>query len=437
MQKVFRSMFRSFHQVPRYGLVLHEYQTAELFKSYGLPIPQGRVCKTSDEAFRAALKIISDAADRNSFADVVIKAQVHTGGRGKGHFKENGFNSGVHIVQTAEDAKEYASKMLGNTLITKQTGALGKKCEYVYVVERSFLRKEMYLSVALDRERGGLTIIASEKGGVNIEESDPTHIKSYPMELPTNVDEIDPLIYDKIAIQFRLLPNQAEQLKKIMISLIDIFLTSDASLIEINPLGLTLHGDLIICDQKFNIDDNAEFRQSNLFGMEDLRQKDWKEVEAQKYGLNYIALDGNIGCMVNGAGLAMATMDLIKQHDGAPANFLDVGGKATDQEIVAALKIMDRDPKVEAILVNIFAGIARCDVIVLGLIKGLTTLGMKKPIVLRLKGTKVEEAKELIQESGFNMIFTEDLDEAAKKAVRMSAILRLAREANLNVNLTS
>ncbi|CAD8132176.1 unnamed protein product [Paramecium pentaurelia] len=429
-------MFR-FHRIPKYLLSLHEYQTAEFFKSFQLPIPPGRICKSAEEAYKAAIKIIQEGAEKNSFTDVVVKAQVHTGGRGKGYFKENGFNSGIHIASTPEDVRDYASKMLGNTLITKQTGSLGKKCEMVYVVERNFLRKELYLSILLDRNTGGLGIVASEKGGIHIEESDPNYIKKFSIEMPNTVEDIDSSIYESVSKVYKLNPIQKNQMNDILRHMFDIFLQTDATLLEINPLGIDLQGNLIICDQKLNIDDNAQFRQHAIFHMEDVRQKDWKEVEAQKHGLNYIALDGNIGCMVNGAGLAMATMDLIKQYDGSPANFLDVGGKATDQEIVSALKIMDKDPNVEAILVNIFAGIARCDQIVLGLLKGLTVLGMKKPMVLRMKGTKVEEAKKLIEESGFNMMFTEDLDEAAKKAVRMAAILRLAKEANINVNLTS
>ncbi|CAD8138660.1 unnamed protein product [Paramecium pentaurelia] len=419
-------MFR-FHRIPKYLLSLHEYQTAEFFKSFQLPIPPGKICKSAEEAYKAAAKIIQEGAEKNSFTDVVVKAQVHTGGRGKGYFKENGFNSGIHIASTPEDVRDYASKMLGNTLITKQTGSLGKNVR----------QKELYLSILLDRNTGGLGIVASEKGGIHIEESDPNYIKKFSIEMPNTIEDIDSSIYESVSKVYKLNPIQKNQMKDILRNMFDIFLQTDATLLEINPLGIDLQGNLIICDQKLNIDDNAQFRQHAIFHMEDVRQKDWKEVEAQKHGLNYIALDGNIGCMVNGAGLAMATMDLIKQYDGSPANFLDVGGKATDQEIVSALKIMDKDPNVEAILVNIFAGIARCDQIVLGLLKGLTILGMKKPMVLRMKGTKVEEAKKLIEESGFNMMFTEDLDEAAKKAVRMAAILRLAKEANINVNLTS
>ncbi|CAD8054378.1 unnamed protein product [Paramecium sonneborni] len=228
--------------------------------------------------------------------------------------------------------------------------------------------------------------------------------------MPNTVEDNNQSIYENVSKLYKLNPIQQKQMTQILQNFFDIFLQTDATLLEINPLGIDL---------------------------QDVRQKDWKEVEASKHGLNYIALDGNIGCMVNGAGLAMATMDLIKQYEGTPVNFLDVGGRATDQEIVSALKIMEKDSNVEAILINIFAGISRCDQIVLGLLKGLSDLGMKKPMILRMKGTKVDEAKKLIEESGFNMMFTEDLDEAAKKAVRMAATLRLAKEANINVNLTS
>jgi len=322
--------------------------------------------------------------------------------------------------------------MLGKTLITRQSGAQGKPCNTVYIVERVYMRKEQYISILLDRESGGPIIVCSPKGGMNIEEVDSKFIHKFPIDINKGItDETAKEIAKALGVPNSLLAD-AEKLAK---NLYKTFIESDASLVEINPLAVTNDGRLLVCDCKVNIDDNAGFRHKEI--EEDITQKDAKEREAAKYDLNYIALDGNIGCMVNGAGLAMATMDLIKNKGGSPANFLDVGGTASDSSVVGAMKILNNDPQVEAILVNIFAGIVRCDIIALGIIQAISEVGIKKPIVLRLKGTNIDEAKKLISDSGFNLFFTEDLEIAAERAVKMSEILRMAKEIKVNISLTS
>ncbi|KAL4446425.1 hypothetical protein ABPG74_001166 [Tetrahymena malaccensis] len=422
--------------IPQNNIILHEYQVHDIFKEYKLPLLQAYRATHPEDAKKLAEQLERQKPRNNTsqFTDFVVKAQVHAGGRGKGYFKESSLQGGVQFAHSPEEVGKIAEKMIGKTLITKQTGSRGRNVASVMITERIFLRKEMYFSITLDRTRGGLCIICNEKGGVNIEEGDPKQIRTFFLEPGT---QIPSETLNEIIATYKLGPAFDEQLKNVVTNLYKCFIDNDATLLEINPLGLTIDNQIKICDQKMNIDDNSSYRQPRLSQMEDITQKDWKEIEAQRYGLNYIALDGNIGCMVNGAGLAMATMDIIKQKNGMPANFLDCGGRADDTQVVEALKIMDNDPNVEAILVNIFAGITKCDIICLGLIKGMALLGMKKPIVLRLKGNNVDAAKEIIQNSGFNLIFTEDLDEAAEKAVKTAMIIRMAKEAKINLELTS
>ncbi|KAL4464676.1 hypothetical protein ABPG74_011237 [Tetrahymena malaccensis] len=423
---------------PQYNIILHEYQVMDLLQKYDLPVINGSVATNAEQALNVAQQLKnSKPTNQNqgiSFTDFVVKAQIHAGGRGKGFFKENGMQSGVQFATSPQEVKDIAEKMLGKTLITKQTGLRGRSVNSVLVVERTFLRKELYLAITLDRKQGGIVIICNERGGVNIEQQDESSVKTHFVNVHEGLTQ---QTLDDISKSLNLGPQYNDQLHKIVKGLYKCFSETDSTLLEINPLGLTIDGKLLICDQKMNVDDNAAYRQPEIAQMEDITQKDSKEIEADQNALNYIALDGNIGCMVNGAGLAMATMDLIQSKNGMPANFLDCGGKADDRQVFAALKIMEQDPNVEAIFVNIFAGITRCDIICLGLIRALSELGMKKPIVLRLKGTNVDEAKQIIQDSGFNMLVTEDLSEAAEKAVKMAAILRMARDARINILLTS
>jgi len=446
--KVFKSSFNQLYKntsfvhqslsyAPLRGISLHEYQAAQILNKFNLPVLLGRPANTPEEAYSACCELRDEAlkagrVENADEIDYVIKAQVLAGGRGRGYFKENNFEGGVHIQYTPENIRSTAEKMLGKTLITRQSGAQGKPCNTVYIVERVYMRKEQYISILLDRESGGPIIVCSPKGGMNIEEVDSKFIHKFPIDLNKGItDETAKEIAKALGVPNSLLAD-AEKLAK---NLYKTFIDTDASLVEINPLAVTNDGRLLVCDCKVNIDDNAAFRHKEI--EEDITQKDAKEREAAKYDLNYIALDGNIGCMVNGAGLAMATMDLIKNKGGSPANFLDVGGTASDSSVVGAMKILNNDPQVEAILVNIFAGIVRCDIIALGIIQAISEVGIKKPIVLRLKGTNIDEAKKLISDSGFNLFFTEDLEIAAERAVKMSEILRMAKEIKVNISLTS
>jgi len=419
---------KSLTYTPIRNLHLHEYQAANILENYHLPVLKGKPAQSVEEALRVA-----DELQKNSKQpiDFVVKAQVHAGGRGKGYFKESGLQGGVHLLYSKEQIKEYVPKMLGNTLITKQSGSAGKPCNTVYVVERVYMRKEHYLSIFLDRGSQGPMIIVSEKGGGNIEEVDKKYIQTIPIDIKQGITEEQAV---KAAKTFNLgdaaLEKQAVELIK---NLYTCFIKSDASLVEINPLAVTNDGRLLICDCKVNVDDNAKFRQGNLFALDDLSQKDPREIEADKYNLNYIALDGNIGCMVNGAGLAMATMDVIKLKGGMPANFLDVGGGADEDQVTEAMKILNSDKNVQAILVNIFGGIARCDMIARGLVNGIRKANITKPIVLRLKGTNIDEAKKIIADSKERLFFCDDLEVAAEKAAKIANIEKLANEINIKV----
>ncbi|EGR30434.1 type a von willebrand factor domain protein [Ichthyophthirius multifiliis] len=396
----------------------------------------GQEASTAEEAEEIAIKLSQNKPKNEGiqFMDYVVKAQIHAGGRGKGFFKENGIQGGVQFAFSPEEVKEISAKMLGNTLITKQTGLRGRPVNKVLITEKMFLRKELYLAITLDRKQGGITIITNERGGMNVEQSGVETVKTHFVQIDKGLTEE---ILHEVSQSLNIGQKYDEQLHKIVSGLYDCFMKSDCTLLEINPLALSLNGQLVICDQKMIIDDNALFRQIELAQSEDITQKDIKEIEADKNNLNYIALDGNIGCMVNGAGLAMATMDIIQQNNGMPANFLDIGGGANDRQVCNALRLMENDKNVESIFINIFAGINRCDIVVLGLIKALSDLGMKKPIVIRLKGTNLEEGKRLIMESGFQMNLTEDFGKAAQKSVKMAEILRMAKEARININLLS
>ncbi|KAL3119555.1 hypothetical protein niasHT_010141 [Heterodera trifolii] len=406
-------------------LMLHEHSGMALLTGNGIRVPPCAVARTADQAFEEANKI--------GGKDYVVKAQVLAGGRGKGKF-DSGLQGGVQIVFSPNEVREKASQMIGYHLVTKQTTAEGRLCQAVLVSKRLFTRKEYYFSITLDRSTAGPILIGSSKGGVNIEEvaaTDPNAIITIPININTGVT---PQIAEDMATRMGFHDECRAQAADTIQRLYDLFIKSDGNLVEINPMVEDAEGNVVCMDCKFVVDPNAEFRQKELFKLKDSSQEDELEVRAQKANLNYIRLDGNIGCMVNGAGLAMATMDIIKLHGGEPANFLDVGGGATVEQVYEAFKIITADEKkVNAILVNIFGGIMRCDVIAQGIIKAASELDLKIPIVCRLQGTRVEDAKVLIANSKMRILACDSLQEAAKMAVKLSSIVTLAKEAAVDV----
>jgi succinyl-CoA synthetase beta subunit len=371
------------------------------------------VAKTPEEAFDVAKNFGQD--------QLVIKAQVLAGGRGKGKF-DSGFQGGVHMVSSPELAQEYASKMIGSHLITKQTGAAGRICNAVMLAERRNPTHEYYVAVLNDRASQGVVLVASSQGGMNIEEvaaKDPDAIITTPISFKNGLSKQEAVgVAKKLGFKTEDAQSQAAD---IFINLIKIFKEKDATQIEINPLAETEDGAVLCMDAKFGFDDNAEFRQQDIFALRDITQEEPSEVEAQKANLNFIKLDGSVGCLVNGAGLAMATMDVLALHGGNPANFLDVGGGATPETVKKAFEILLADPKVKSIFINIFGGIMRCDYIAEGVIKATKELALSIPLVVRLKGTKEKEAKEMIKQSGLKIIAFDSLDEAAERAVQLAA----------------
>lgn len=365
--------------------------------------------------------------------DGVIKAQVLSGGRGLGHFK-NGFQGGVHMVTKPGQAKEFASQMLGEELVTKQAPN-GILCSKVYIMERMYMRKEMYLSILMDRASQGPLMVASPRGGTSIEDvaaSNPEVIFTQPIDIIEGLtDEQCKHMANNLGMEDGTGP--FEKTVTLMKNLYDMFISCDCTQVEVNPLAETPEGDVVVCDAKVNFDDNAEYRQATTFARRDYTQEDPREVEASKYDLNYIGLDGSIGCMVNGAGLAMSTMDIIQLKGGSPANFLDVGGGATEAQVQKGFEILNQDPNVKAILVNIFGGIMRCDVIANGIINAAKEIGIQKPIVIRLQGTNVDKAKTLIEGCGFRMILADDLEDAATKAVGVADIAAQAEKISVDV----
>lgn len=411
---------------PVRNLNIHEYQAVALMEQYRVPTIKGIPASTPQEA--------EDAANQIGGPDFVVKAQCLTGGRGKGHF-DSGYQGGVHTANSALEVNSLAAKMLGNRLITKQTGAEGKPCNQVMVVERLYLRRETYFAILMDRETAGPVMVASSEGGMNIEDvaaETPELIHKLAINIKTGPEEAElEILAKKMGFDK---PETVSQATTAMKGLYEAFISCDSTLIEINPLAETHDGRVLCIDAKFNFDDNAYFRQKEIFQLRDPSQEDPREVQAEKFDLNYIGLDGSIGCLVNGAGLAMATMDAIMLSGGSPANFLDVGGGANKNQITEAVKILNNDERVKAILVNIFGGIMRCDVIALGLISAATELGIKKPLVVRLAGTNVEQAKQLIEESGLRMLTADDLGEAAQKACRVVEIVKMAEASKLDVS---
>lgn len=411
-------------QQKRY-LSLHEYRSAALLKTYGVGVPAGDAATTPEGAEAVAKKL--------GLEDMVIKAQALTGGRGKGHF-DSGLKGGVKLISSPFEAKMYAEQMLHHKIITKQTGAKGKEVTAVYIVEREFVRREAYVAILMDRATQGPIIVASSQGGMDIEgvaAENPDAIKSFKVDIHQGVtDEIATAVAESLDFSHKAVPEAAETIK----NLYKAFCERDATQIEINPLSETTDHKVLAMDAKLGFDDNASFRQEEVWSWRDLTQEDPQEVEAAKYGLNFIKLDGEIGCLVNGAGLAMATMDIIKLYGGDPANFLDCGGGATAKAIEKGFELITSDPKVSAIFVNIFGGIVRCDDIARGLIAVTTHLDIRIPIVVRLQGTNYEAAQKLINDSGLKIFSFVDLDEAAEKACQMSKVVKMAREIDVNVS---
>ncbi|MCD7058336.1 ADP-forming succinate--CoA ligase subunit beta [Pelagibacterium xiamenense] len=391
---------------------IHEYQAKELLKSFGAPVAQGVAILSADEAEAAAKSLPGPL--------YVVKSQIHAGGRGKGKFKELGPDAkgGVRLAKSVEEVVANAKEMLGNTLVTKQTGEAGKQVNRLYIEDGANIARELYLSLLVDRTTGKVAFVASTEGGMDIEtvaEETPEKILTLPIDPDTGVTGADA---DKLAAALELSGKTADQAKDVFKLLYKAFVEKDMSLLEINPFIVMDNGDVRVLDAKVSFDGNALFRHPEILELRDLSEEDEKEIEASKWDLAYVALDGNIGCMVNGAGLAMATMDIIKLYGAEPANFLDVGGGASKEKVTAAFKIITADPSVKGILVNIFGGIMRCDVIAEGVIAAVKEVGLNVPLVVRLEGTRVAEGKKIIDESGLNVISADDLDDAAQKIVK-------------------
>ncbi len=390
---------------------IHEYQAKAILREAGAPVPRGAPVLTLADAERAAKQLPGPV--------YVVKAQIHAGGRGKGKFKEAeaGDKGGVRVVRSREDAVAAAKQMLGRTLVTKQTGATGKAVNRLYIEEGTDIASEFYLSLLVDRRAERVAFVASTAGGMNIEEvahDTPEKIVRFPIDPTMGFMPHHGL---RLARALGLTGDLAEQAAKLGATLYAIFLARDMSLLEINPLIVTKDGQLVCLDAKMSFDDNALFRHPDIAALRDETEEDPKEIEAAKNELSYVALSGTIGCMVNGAGLAMATLDIIKHYGGEPANFLDVGGGASKERVTAAFKIITSDPSVKAILVNIFGGIMRGDVVAEGIVAAVKEVGLKVPLVVRLEGTNVAEGKKILSDSGLTIIPADDLDDAARKVV--------------------
>ena len=380
---------------------IHEYQAKEILKSYGATAPRGIPAFSADEAVKAAQSLGGPVW--------VVKAQIHAGGRGKA--------GGVKVVKSLDDVRKEAGRMLGSVMVTHQTGPHGKTVNRLYIEEGAAIEREFYLSLLVDRETSRVAFVVSTEGGMDIEKvahDTPEKIVTSSIDPATN---ICPFHVRAVAKALRLGAAQQKQLAKLLSALYRAFTEKDMSLVEINPLILTKNGDLVCLDAKINFDANALDRHPEVKELRDLSEEDPKEIEASKHDLSYIALDGTIGCMVNGAGLAMATMDIIKLYGAEPANFLDVGGGASREKVTAAFKIITADPKVKGILVNIFGGIMKCDIIAEGVVAAVKEVGLKVPLVVRLEGTNVDLGKKILRESKLNVIPADDLDDAAQKIV--------------------
>jgi len=391
---------------------IHEYQAKALLREFGVPVSRGVAVLKAEEAEAAAKELGGPVW--------VVKSQIHAGGRGKGKFKEAsaGDKGGVRLAKSVDEVKQYVGEMLGATLVTVQTGPAGKQVNRLYIEEGSDIDKEFYLSALVDRETSRISFVVSTEGGVNIEEvahKTPEKIVTFSIDPATGVM---PHHGRKAAQALKLSGDLAKQAEKLIVQLYAAFIAKDMAMLEINPLVVTKQGQLRCLDAKVSFDDNALYRHPDVVALRDTSEEDAKEIEASKYDLAYIALDGSIGCMVNGAGLAMATLDIIKLYGESPANFLDVGGGASVEKVTAAFKIITSDPNVKGIVVNIFGGIMKCDVIAQGVIVAVAMVGLKVPLVVRLEGTNVEEGKTIIRESGLNVLAADDLDDAAQKIVK-------------------
>lgn len=390
---------------------IHEYQAKELLRAYGVPVADGRAVLRAEDAKTAAAELDGPVW--------VVKAQIHAGGRGKGNFKEPdaGSDGGVRITRSVEAAAIEARRMLGRTLVTHQTGPAGKQVNRIYIEEGAEIDRELYLAILLDRVTSQISFVCSTEGGMDIEDvaaNEPDKIVTFRINPATGIQGFHGR---RAAAALGLSGKTIRQCVKLIQSLYGLFLEKDAELLEINPLIVTKSGDLKCLDCKMGFDSNALYRNSSVLALRDESEEDPKELEASKYDLNYIALEGEIGCMVNGAGLAMATMDIIKLYGSEPANFLDVGGGASKEKVVEAFKIITSDPKVKGILVNIFGGIMRCDIIANGIVEAVRDVGLEVPLVVRLEGTNVNEGNAIIADSGLNVIAASNLGEAAKKIV--------------------
>ncbi|HKS31979.1 MAG TPA: ADP-forming succinate--CoA ligase subunit beta [Chthoniobacterales bacterium] len=388
---------------------IHEYQAKELLEKFGVATTRGKVAASPDEAEQIARELAP--------GEVVVKAQIHAGGRGKGTFA-NGFKGGVHICKTPGEVREIASKMLGQTLVTHQTGPAGRVVSKVLVAEAAKIAREIYFAIVRDRPTSAPLIVASTQGGVEIEAVAAKTPEKIIRESINPLAGLEPFQTRKLAKELGFESSQLKAASKSFEGLYRAFVGLDCAMVEVNPLVVTPKGEVLALDAKFNFDDSALYRHPEVVAMRDTAEEDPREVEASKHGLNYIGLDGNIACLVNGAGLAMATMDIIKFYGGNPANFLDVGGGATEEQVTEAFKILIADKRVEAILVNIFGGIMQCDVIAQGIIDAAKTVRLSVPLVVRLEGTNVKKGKQLLKESGLALITADDLADAAEKAVK-------------------
>jgi succinyl-CoA synthetase beta subunit len=390
---------------------IHEYQAKELLAKYGVPVPAGYPAMNVEEAVEAAKKLPGPLW--------VVKAQIHAGGRGKGKFRElpESAKGGVRLARSVDEVRENAEEMLGRTLVTVQTGPHGKQVQRLYITDGVDIEKEFYLALLVDRESGRIAVVASTEGGMEIEKvahDTPEKIATITIDPATG---LMPHHGREVAAALGLSGELAKQCGNVLAKLYDAFLGSDASQIEINPLAITDKGQLMVLDAKVGFDSNADFRHPQLQELRDLTEEDPMEIEASKYGLSYIKLDGSIGCMVNGAGLAMATMDIIKLEGAEPANFLDVGGGASKEKVTAAFKIILSDPAVKGILVNIFGGIMRCDIIAEGIVAAAREVSLNVPLVVRLEGTNVQQGKDILASSGLPIVAANDLGDAARKIV--------------------
>ena len=390
---------------------IHEYQAKQLLDKYGVAVPRGGVAHSVDQAATQAQELGGPV--------YVVKSQIHAGGRGAGRFKDNpDGQGGVRIVKSVEEVRECAREMLGHVLVTKQTGPAGKEVKRIYIEEGCDIARELYLGMLLDRETSRLTMMASTEGGMEIEEvaaATPEKILKVSIDPATGML---PYHARKLAFGLGLEGKQVGSAVKFMLAMYNAFIELDASIVEINPLVITAGGEVMALDAKMNFDDNALYRHKDIADLRDEDEEDPAELEASKHELNYIKLDGSIGCMVNGAGLAMSTMDIIKLKGSSPANFLDVGGGATKERVTEAFKIILSDPNVEGILVNIFGGIMRCDVIAEGVVSAAKEVSLDVPLVVRLEGTNVDQGKKILSESGLAIVSADDLGDAAEKVVK-------------------